>query len=499
MDWGQDFEAAKRTAAGEHKSVLIFFDASDSKQSGFISSRFREAVTKHKEFRQRADAAYVCIYIDNPQYAEAQGKVENAGRNRELTEKFHVAVFPTVIVTDEDGRPFGFLEDYKINDFNAFLELVSKWQDDRKALFELLDKAKAMPADSANPDLVKKVIDFLERNKLDRFYRDSIKDLTARLPKDENRPVPLELMEKWAQDFQRASGKPDELKKTLAAFDQWKKTRTFQDQDLAARLHWYVAVLLARAELRDEAARKCKEGLDFHPRDPVLRNLLEQLGQYASGKQGDGFLVGTGTGFCVARGNYVLTNFHVIHGAKKIKLRLNGEKEMYPARLIAGDESGDMALLKIDLPADRQLVPVPLARTGVKIGEDVCALGFPGVMRQSITVTLTKGVVSTVPAPNDKDGFIATDCKVNPGNSGGPLCRFSGGVAGMVTRKSGITALQDSYGLVIPAERLWKFLLENLPRESRNLPAGLARATNLKLSNLAEIIAPSVVYIENIQ
>jgi S1-C subfamily serine protease len=78
--------------------------------------------------------------------------------------------------------------------------------------------------------------------------------------------------------------------------------------------------------------------------------------------------------------------------------------------LIADDEAGDMALLKIELPAARKLVPIPLSETGVKIGEDVCALGFPGVMSESITLTLTKGVVSTLPAPDDDDGYIATDC-----------------------------------------------------------------------------------------
>jgi hypothetical protein len=499
VDWGQDFEAARRTAARERKDVLVLFDASDTKESSFASSRFKESIVMRKEFRDRADKAYVCVYIDNPKYAEAQGKVENVARNREFTEGFHVAVFPTVVVMDDKGRPFGVLEDYKIAGINAFLPLMDKWEADRKGLFELLDKVGGMPGDSVDSALVGKVLDFLKKKNLERFYRDRIEDLAARLRKDESRPIQKETVEKWAQDLQRANGNPDELKKVVAGFDQWKKKRTFQDPDLAARLHWFAAVLLGRVELRAEAAQKCKEGLDLHPRDPALRSMLEQLVQYFNGKKGDGFLVGTGTGFCVAQGDYVLTNHHVIHSAKKIGLRLNGEKDVYPARVIADDETGDMALLKIDLPAGRHLAPIPLARTGVKIGEDVCALGFPGMMRQSSTLTLTKGVVSTVPALDDEYGFIATDCKVNPGNSGGPLCRFSGSVAGMVTRKSGITTLEDSYGLVIPAERLRKFLLENLPSESRKLPSGSARTANLKLSGLAEIIAPSVVYIENIQ
>ncbi len=499
MGWGQDFDAAKKTAASEHKNVFILFDASDSKQDSFACSRFREAVAKRKEFHERADREYVCVYIDNPQDAEAQGKLENAERNRKLTEKFRVTVFPTVVVTDPKGRPFGVLEDYKINGFNAFLERMDKWEVDRKGLFELLAKVDAMPPDRTNSDLVGKAIDFLESKRLDRFYRGTMKDLAARLPEGEGLPVPRDRVDEWAMDFQRAGRNADDLKKVMERFDEWKKTRTFKDHELAAKLHYFLAALLARLELREEAAQKCKEGLEFHPHDPRLRSMLEFLSRYVAGKKGDGFPAGSGTGFCVAQGNYVLTNHHVIDSAKKLKVRLNGEKEMYPASLIADNETGDMALLKVELPEDKRLVPIPLARAGVKIGEDVCALGFPGVMSESITVTLTKGVVSTVPPPDDEDAFIATDCKVNPGNSGGPLCNFLGGVAGMVTAKSNISSREDSYGLVIPVDRLRKFLLENLPPESRKLPPPPLRTTNLKLSDLAEMVQPSVVYVENIQ
>ena len=118
--------------------------------------------------------------------------------------------------------------------------------------------------------------------------------------------------------------------------------------------------------------------------------------------------------------------------------------------MIADNESGDMAILKIELPAGKRLAPIPLATTGVSTGEEVCVLGFPGVLSQKSTLTFTKGVVSNVPDPHDEEGFIATDCKVNPGNSGGPLCNFSGSIAGIVTRKSAINSREDSYGLVIP-------------------------------------------------
>ena len=209
--------------------------------------------------------------------------------------------------------------------------------------------------------------------------------------------------------------------------------------------------------------------------------------------------VGSGTGFCIAEGNYVLTNHHVIHGAKEINVRLNDESDMYPAKLIADNEAGDMALLKIELPAGRKLAPIPLMASELKIGEGVCALGWPGLMSQNITLTFTQGVVSTLPAPDDEEAFIVTDCKVNPGNSGGPLCSVRGGVAGMVTRKSQITSHESSYGMAIPVGRLRKFLTEKLPRDAHMPSAAGAKGANMELSDVAEKFKPSVVYIENIQ
>ena len=121
-------------------------------------------------------------------------------------------------------------------------------------------------------------------------------------------------------------------------------------------------------------------------------------------------------------------------------------------------------------------------------------------MSQNITLTLTKGVVSTLPAADDNEAFIVTDCTVNPGNSGGPLCSFSGGVAGMVTRKSQITSNESSYGMAIPVGRLRKFLTEKLPHGGPTCrPRKSAKTANMKLSDLAEKIQTSVVYIENIQ
>ena len=107
---------------------------------------------------------------------------------------------------------------------------------------------------------------------------------------------------------------PDEAKKLVDEFDHWKKTRTFKDHDLAAELHLAGGLILlaARPDLRKEAAEKCKEGLAFDPHDPDLRACSQQFSQALTGEPANVIPVGSGTGFCIAQGNYVLTNHHVI-------------------------------------------------------------------------------------------------------------------------------------------------------------------------------------------
>ena len=82
---------------------------------------------------------YVCVYIDNPAKDEAKKKVRDLTRNKKLTSKFRITVFPTVVVTDADARPFGIMEDYTIGGVRAFLALMDKWKKDQTTLFALLD------------------------------------------------------------------------------------------------------------------------------------------------------------------------------------------------------------------------------------------------------------------------------------------------------------------------------------------------------------------------
>ena len=200
----------------------------------------------------------------------------------------------------------------------------------------------------------------------------------AVLDPDEGRPVSKEVADGWMRRFAMAARNSDEAKKVIEEFDNWKKTRTFVDKEVGATLHLIAAIILGRLDLRKEALQKCQEGLAYQPHNPMLRASLERFKLILSAEPGKPVLVpvGSGTGYCIADGNYLLTNHHVIHGAKEIKVRLNGQTEMYPAKLVADNSAGDMAILKVDLPAGKKLVPLPLMANELKIGEDVTCHGL---------------------------------------------------------------------------------------------------------------------------
>jgi S1-C subfamily serine protease len=497
IDWEQDFTAAKKAAADQHKNVFIVFDASDAKASAFHSSRLHDSVLASSEFTERAKNEYVCVYIDNPVKDEAKQKVHDAAQNHKVTGDFEITVFPTVVVTDPRGRPFGVLEDYTINGITAFLPLMDKWKHDNTVLFELLEKSK----DSSDSETIAKTLDFLELNKLDRFYGKTAKALAEKLPNGGAREVTEQDAEMWGMTFRQAMINPDNVKKDVAAFDRWKEKHTFtKHPDVGAALHAFAALVLAQVGEKEAAKKKCDEALAFKPKDPHIRNMLAMVQEAVTGKPGEHVPLprGSGSGFCIAQGNYIMTNHHVIRDAKKIMVHLDGQEEKYLAHLVADNPDGDMAVLKIDMPAGKSLTPIPFAAIDVTKGDEVCALGWPGMLSDNLSSTLTNGLISTV---HDKEGYLVTNCKIEHGNSGGPLCSVSGCcIAGMVTAKT-VTSegLSESYGLAIPASKLKQFLKEKLPPDVLHKIPRPTNTTGGKLSELMKGVQASVVYVENYQ
>ena len=173
---------------------------------------------------------------------------------------------------------------------------------------------------------------------------------------------------------------------------------------------------------------------------------------------------GNGTGFFVDSVGHIVTNFHVIEGATKILVHTYSGTT-YAASVVGSDRLTDLAVLKVDAPAE-EIVPLALADySQVKVGQKAIAVGMPLATGTNMGLdrspTVTTGIVSakdrslpieskTKPGVNDFtiENLLQTDAAVNPGNSGGPLLNSSAEVVGVVT------AIMDSasgIGFAIPS------------------------------------------------
>ncbi|MBJ7472667.1 MAG: trypsin-like peptidase domain-containing protein [Solirubrobacteraceae bacterium] len=172
----------------------------------------------------------------------------------------------------------------------------------------------------------------------------------------------------------------------------------------------------------------------------------------------------TGTGFVVSDEGFIVTNAHVVQGAKTAKVQF-GEDKAIDAVVKGVDVNSDLAVLKVD-PKDHDLTKLDLGSTqGLRVGDPVVAIGNPfGLDR-----TLTTGVVSALARRiQGLNGFsienvVQTDAAINKGNSGGPLIDASGAVIGVNSQIQSESGGNVGIGFAVPVERL-KSVLPQLER-----------------------------------
>jgi S1-C subfamily serine protease len=139
-----------------------------------------------------------------------------------------------------------------------------------------------------------------------------------------------------------------------------------------------------------------------------------------------------GSGFVLDKLGHVVTNYHVIQGARSISVSFSNNDSM-KARVVGADPSTDIAVLKVTAKS-RALTPLALGNSdSVNVGDAVVALGNPFGLSRTVTAGIVSALQRQIQSPNSQpiDHVIQTDAAINPGNSGGPLLDTKGRVIGV--------------------------------------------------------------------
>src|ERR1700686_3068333 len=207
-----------------------------------------------------------------------------------------------------------------------------------------------------------------------------------------------------------------------------------------------------------------------------------------------------GSGFLISSDGLVLTNAHVVDGAKEVTVKLSDHRE-FKAKVLGADRSSDIAVLKIE---GHDFSSVRLGDSDqLGVGDYVLAIGEPFGLEE----TATAGIVSAKGRSLPGDGyvpFIQTDAAVNPGNSGGPLFDANGAVIGINAQIYSNSGGYQGVSFAIPINlavqikdqivKTGKVVHSRLGVEVQTLDQSLADSFKLKSPNgalVAKVVADS--------
>jgi S1-C subfamily serine protease len=210
-----------------------------------------------------------------------------------------------------------------------------------------------------------------------------------------------------------------------------------------------------------------------------------------------GPIAGSGTGFFITADGYLLTNHHVVDGARDISIKT--EKGVLRAKVVKVDKKNDLAVLKVE----GKFAALPLLSSRkVGLGEKVFTMGFPRPKVQGFSPKITDGIISSLAGIQDDPRDFQISIPIQPGNSGGPLVDQYGNVIGIIVSKlsakylllknRGKVDLPENVNYAIKGTFALGFI-ESLPRVAARLKDPISRNKERKFSVVVNEVQEATV------
>lgn len=163
--------------------------------------------------------------------------------------------------------------------------------------------------------------------------------------------------------------------------------------------------------------------------------------------------MGTGSGFIWDNAGHIVTNFHVVNGAKQVQVTLS-DQTVWNATPVGAAPDKDIAVIRIDAEPFR-LRPIPIGTASdLLVGQSVFAIGNPFGLDQTLTTGIVSALGRSITSISGRtiEDVIQTDAAINPGNSGGPLLDSAGRLIGVNTMIVSESGSSSGIGFAVPVD-----------------------------------------------
>jgi 2-alkenal reductase len=197
---------------------------------------------------------------------------------------------------------------------------------------------------------------------------------------------------------------------------------------------------------------------------------------------------GAGSAFVWDAAGHVVTNYHVLEGARGVTVQLDAGKTI-PAKLVGVAPDYDLAVVKLTtVPRDLKPIPVGTSRD-LRVGQTVYAIGNPFGLSRTLTTGIVSALDRHLPTSEYREiaGAIQTDAAINPGNSGGPLLDSAGRLIGVNTAIRSPSGGSSGVGFAIPVDLVNRVVPQLIARGKASLPGIGIRAIDPMIAARAGI------------